>query len=66
MIDMGPGAGEAGGRIVVAGPPEEVAGHAQSVTAPFLQAALADRQEGASRDAPRDSRPKERGSGGRR
>jgi len=41
IIDMGPGAGEKGGRVVAAGPPEKVARAAKSATAPFLRAALA-------------------------
>jgi excinuclease ABC subunit A len=41
IIDMGPGAGEQGGRIVAAGPPEKVARAARSATAPYLRAALA-------------------------
>ncbi len=40
LVDMGPGAGEQGGRIVAAGPPGEVAGNASSITAPFLRAQL--------------------------
>lgn len=36
VIDMGPGAGEEGGRIVASGTPEEVARHAGSRTAPYL------------------------------
>ncbi|MCS5715817.1 excinuclease ABC subunit UvrA [Herbiconiux sp. CPCC 205716] len=40
VIDLGPGAGEAGGRVMVAGTPGEVARAADSVTAPFLAAAL--------------------------
>ncbi|GAA6120440.1 excinuclease ABC subunit UvrA [Acidovorax sp. FG27] len=40
VIDMGPGAGEEGGRIVVAGTPQEVARHAASRTAPYLACAL--------------------------
>jgi len=35
-IDVGPGAGSAGGRIVVAGPPAEVARAEGSATAPYL------------------------------
>lgn len=42
IIDMGPGAGEDGGRIVIAGTPQDIAGHAPSATAPFLRAALAE------------------------
>nr|WP_314540288.1 excinuclease ABC subunit UvrA [uncultured Massilia sp.] len=41
VIDIGPGAGEAGGKVVVAGPPEKVAGARGSRTAPYLKAALA-------------------------
>ena len=36
VIDMGPGAGAAGGRIVASGPPGEVARSADSKTAPYL------------------------------
>ena len=38
IIDMGPGGGDDGGLIVVAGPPESVAECEQSRTAPFLRA----------------------------
>ena len=37
VIDVGPGAGNAGGRIVAAGSPREVAQAAQSRTAPYLR-----------------------------
>jgi len=37
VIDMGPGAGEEGGRVVVAGPPLEVARDAGSRTSPYLK-----------------------------
>ncbi len=40
VIDMGPGAGEEGGCIVVAGTPQEVARHAASRTGPYLARAL--------------------------
>ena len=36
LIDMGPGGGEAGGRVVAAGTPEEVAKNPESVTGRFL------------------------------
>jgi excinuclease ABC subunit A len=39
VIDIGPGAGEDGGRIVAAGPPEEVAKSRESRTAPYLRRA---------------------------
>jgi excinuclease ABC subunit A len=37
VIDIGPGAGKEGGRIVAAGPPVEVAEHIKSRTAPYLK-----------------------------
>jgi excinuclease ABC subunit A len=36
VIDIGPGAGEEGGRVVVAGPPAKVAQAKKSRTAPYL------------------------------
>ena len=41
VIDVGPGAGDAGGRIVAAGTPAKVAKAWGSRTAPFLAAELA-------------------------
>lgn len=40
IIDVGPGAGGEGGRIVAAGPPAEVAGAPDSRTAPYLSRAI--------------------------
>lgn len=40
IIDMGPGAGDNGGRIVVSGPPSLVAESPDSTTAPYLRAAM--------------------------
>jgi excinuclease ABC subunit A len=40
VIDLGPGAGDAGGRVVAAGTPAEVARVAESRTAPYLAARL--------------------------
>lgn len=40
VIDLGPGAGEAGGSVMTQGTPEQVAAHPSSRTAPFLRAAL--------------------------
>lgn len=40
VIDLGPGAGEDGGRIVAAGRPAEVAENPHSLTATYLKAAL--------------------------
>ena len=36
VMDMGPGAGEEGGRVVAAGPPAELARASDSRTAPHL------------------------------
>ena len=41
VIDLGPGAGADGGRVVAAGPPEEVAQAPASVTGRYLRGALA-------------------------
>ncbi|MFI1164583.1 ATP-binding cassette domain-containing protein [Streptomyces sp. NPDC020801] len=40
VVDLGPGGGDAGGRIVAAGPPEEVARAEGSATAPYLARVL--------------------------
>ena len=40
VIEMGPGAGVRGGRIVAAGTPEQLARDAEAATAPFLREAL--------------------------
>ena len=40
VIDMGPGAGEEGGRIVASGTPREVARASASRSAPYLARAL--------------------------
>ncbi|WP_375503533.1 AAA family ATPase [uncultured Jatrophihabitans sp.] len=40
VIDLGPGGGSAGGRVVAAGPPASIAADATSVTAPYLAARL--------------------------
>jgi excinuclease ABC subunit A len=40
VIDIGPGAGDEGGRIVASGPPAQVAGEKQSRTANYLAAVL--------------------------
>jgi excinuclease ABC subunit A len=40
LIDIGPGAGNEGGTVVAAGPPDKVAKVAGSKTAPYLAAAL--------------------------
>ncbi|MCB9519566.1 MAG: excinuclease ABC subunit UvrA [Myxococcales bacterium] len=52
LVDMGPGAGPAGGRVVYEGRPSGLAGCADSVTAGFLATVLAD---GPASDAPKSS-----------
>ena len=51
VIDLGPEGGDAGGRIVAAGTPEEVAATAASYTGAYLTRVLAPRLEGAKRRA---------------
>ncbi len=41
VIDLGPGPGEAGGRVVAAGAPEEIAAHPESLTGRVLRRILA-------------------------
>ena len=41
IIDMGPGAGDAGGKVVAAGPPAEIIKSKESKTAPYLKNRLA-------------------------
>ncbi|WP_405217852.1 excinuclease ABC subunit A [Agrococcus sp. Ld7] len=43
VVDLGPGSGDAGGRVVAEGTPEQVAATASSRTAPYLAEALARR-----------------------
>jgi excinuclease ABC subunit A len=43
IIDLGPGAGGAGGKIVAQGTPRQVARHPDSRTAPYLAACMANR-----------------------
>ncbi len=43
VIDVGPGAGDEGGRVVCAAPPAELARHASSRTAPYLERAAGAR-----------------------
>ncbi|MGN6577158.1 MAG: hypothetical protein ACTHKG_15905 [Nocardioides sp.] len=41
VIDLGPGGGDSGGRVVATGTPAEVAGSRDSATAPYLARRLA-------------------------
>ena len=43
LVDIGPGAGEAGGQVLYAGPPEGIAEVAGSVTGEFLSRPAAGR-----------------------
>ena len=46
IIDMGPGGGDAGGRIVACGTPDEVRGNADSITGRYLRRPLTGRCPG--------------------
>ena len=46
VIDIGPGAGDEGGRVVAAGQPAEIAQHKSSCTAPYLARALEEYRSG--------------------
>ena len=37
IIDMGPGGGEAGGRVVASGTPQEIAENPESITGKYLK-----------------------------
>ena len=50
IIDLGPEGGEAGGEVVVVGPPERVAGHAGSHTGRYLREVLAGLRAPAQED----------------
>ncbi len=56
VIDLGPGGGAAGGRIVAEGTPEDVAANAESVTGRYLKKML----ESAPDAAPEKAPPKEK------
>ncbi|RFA10843.1 excinuclease ABC subunit A [Subtercola boreus] len=51
VIDLGPGAGDAGGHIVAEGTPEDVSENPASRTAPYLRAALTPSRAGVSAGA---------------
>ena len=40
VVEMGPGAGPDGGRVVASGTPEQIAAQGEVATAPFLAAVL--------------------------
>jgi excinuclease ABC subunit A len=42
IIDLGPGAGDAGGRLVAAGTPEQIARHKTSATGYYLKKVLGE------------------------
>jgi len=56
VIDIGPGAGDEGGRVVASGPPAEVSTSRESRTAPYLARFLGDaRHPGESPSLPRSA-----------
>ncbi len=53
IVDLGPGGGSSGGKLVAQGTPKEVAGHATSLTGRFLAQRLARHGTGARKPASR-------------
>jgi excinuclease ABC subunit A len=60
IIDMGPEGGDAGGRVVAAGTPEQVARNSQSLTGKFLAPVLEPRN--GDRHAPHSAPPQANGT----
>jgi excinuclease ABC subunit A len=56
VIDLGPGGGEDGGRVVAVGTPEALAKNPKSVTGPYLKHAL-ERRASARRVRAAGARP---------
>jgi excinuclease ABC subunit A len=56
VIDLGPEGGEAGGRLVAEGTPEEIAGHSHSHTGRFLKSLLATNRPPSAPPSPRGKR----------
>jgi excinuclease ABC subunit A len=52
IVDLGPDGGEAGGHVVAAGTPEQIAAHPSSCTGEYLRPALAASQDQAYADQP--------------
>jgi len=63
VIDLGPEGGDAGGRVVAVGTPEELAARQDSYTGCALAAALSPRGRGKSRRRTREARPSPRADG---
>ena len=53
ILDIGPEAGDSGGEVVAAGPPEEIAQNKESRTAPFIRKILKSGKKRARRPVPR-------------
>lgn len=60
IIDIGPGAGIHGGKILAQGSPKEILGHTESLTARFLQDGIRHPQRGSYRKLPKPWSPKGR------
>ena len=58
IVDLGPGGGESGGRVVASGTPEQLAAHPESASGRFLAAVLA--RDGTAEQPPERRRRSER------
>ncbi|HYX20297.1 MAG TPA: hypothetical protein VFA98_05580, partial [Thermoanaerobaculia bacterium] len=57
IIELGPGGGQTGGRLIAEGTPEEIAAHPRSVTGPYLAAPRAPHPDAVPRRDSGDPRP---------
>ena len=55
VVDMGPGAGHAGGRVVAEGTPEQIIASADSLTGKYLAHAIVDRRAAAAQPPGREA-----------
>ena len=64
VIDLGPQGGDAGGRVVATGTPEELAQHPKSITGPYLKAVLERHRVRVTRGRAPAAKPRARAANG--